>query len=107
MNSYLPDTTNNFNIMGSNRSMLASLLATGLMSNTTIESLHLPKFDLLKPLRNWLDNLKIANPRLALNVRSSAISIYSDARWFIFPRCANSTPCMRKLSCSGSKQCAT
>jgi Mo-dependent nitrogenase C-terminus len=65
MNSYLPDTTNNFNIMGSNRSMLASLLSTGLMSNTTIESLHLPKFDLLKPLRNWLDNLKISNPRLA------------------------------------------
>jgi Mo-dependent nitrogenase C-terminus len=54
--------------MGSNLSKLARLLATRIMSQETIDSLHLPKFDLLKPLRNWLENLKISNPRLAHNL---------------------------------------
>jgi Mo-dependent nitrogenase C-terminus len=54
--------------MGSNLSKLARLLATRIMSQETIGSLHLPKFDPLKPLRNWLDNLKISNPRLAHNL---------------------------------------
>jgi Mo-dependent nitrogenase C-terminus len=65
MNTYLLDTINTSNIMGSNLSKLARMLATRLMSQSTIDSLHLPKFDLLKPLREWLDNLKISNPRLA------------------------------------------
>jgi len=51
--------------MGSNLSKLARLLATRIMSKETINSLHLPQFDPLKPLRSWLDNLKISNPRLA------------------------------------------
>ena len=51
--------------MGSNLSKLARLLATRIMSKETINSLHLPNFDPLKPLRSWLDNLKISNPRLA------------------------------------------
>jgi Mo-dependent nitrogenase C-terminus len=68
MNSYLLDTINTSHIMGSNLSKLARLLATRIMSQETIDSLHLPKFDLLKPLRNWLENLKISNPRLAHNL---------------------------------------
>nr|WP_309742455.1 MULTISPECIES: Mo-dependent nitrogenase C-terminal domain-containing protein [unclassified Chamaesiphon] len=65
MNSYLLDTINTSHIMGSNLSTLARLLATRIMPQATIDSLQLPKFDPLKPLRNWLDNLKISNPRLA------------------------------------------
>ena len=65
MNSYLLDTINTSNIMGSNLSKLARLLATRIMLKETIDCLHSPKFDPLKPLRNWLDNLKISNPRLA------------------------------------------
>ncbi len=65
MNSYLLDTTNTSHIMGSNLSKLARLLATRIMPQANIDALHLPKFDLLKPLRDWLDNLKISNPRLA------------------------------------------
>jgi hypothetical protein len=65
MNSYLLDTINTSNIMGSNLSKLARLLATRIMSQETIDSLHLPKFDPLKPLRHWLENLKISNPQLA------------------------------------------
>jgi hypothetical protein len=68
MNSYLLDTINTSHIMGSNLSKLARLLATRIMSQETIDSLHLPKFDPLKPLRNWLENLKISNPRLAHNL---------------------------------------
>jgi hypothetical protein len=68
INSYLLDTINTSHIMGSNLSKLARLLATRIMSQETIDSLHLPKFDPLKPLRNWLDNLKISNPRLAHNL---------------------------------------
>jgi hypothetical protein len=68
INSYLLGTINTSHIMGSNLSKLARLLATRIMSQETIDSLHLPKFDLLKPLRNWLENLKISNPRLAHNL---------------------------------------
>jgi hypothetical protein len=68
MNSYLLDTINTSHIMGSNLSKLARLLATRIMSQETIDSLNLPKFDPLKPLRNWLENLKISNPRLAHNL---------------------------------------
>ncbi len=68
INSYLLDTINTSHIMGSNLSKLARLLATRIMSQETIDSLHLPKFDPLKPLRNWLENLKISNPRLAHNL---------------------------------------
>jgi Mo-dependent nitrogenase C-terminus len=65
MNSYLLDTTNTSHIMGSNLSKLARLLATRIMPQANIDTLHLPKFDPLKPMRDWLDNLKISNPRLA------------------------------------------
>jgi Mo-dependent nitrogenase C-terminus len=68
IDSYLLDTINTSHIMGSNLSKLARLLATRIMSQETIDSLHLPKFDPLKPLRNWLENLKISNPRLAHNL---------------------------------------
>jgi Mo-dependent nitrogenase C-terminus len=68
INSYLLGTINTSHIMGSNLSKLARLLATRIMSQETIDSLHLPKFDPLKPLRNWLENLKISNPRLAHNL---------------------------------------
>jgi Mo-dependent nitrogenase C-terminus len=66
MNSYLLDIIDTSNIMGSNLSKLARLLATRIMPQVKIESDRLAKkFDVLKPLRNWLDNLKISNPRLA------------------------------------------
>ena len=65
MNSYLLDTINTSHIMGSNLSKLARLLVTVIMPQANIDTLHSPKFDLLKPLRDWLDNLKISNPRLA------------------------------------------
>ena len=65
MNSYLLGTINTSHIMGSNLSKLARLLATRIMPQATINPLNSPKFDLLKPLRDWLDNLKISNPRLA------------------------------------------
>ncbi len=51
--------------MVSNLSKLAQMLATRLMSHSTIHSLHSPKFDLLKPLRSWLENLNVSNPQLA------------------------------------------
>ncbi len=65
MNSYLLGTTNTSHIMGSNLSKLARMLATRIMAQANINALHLPKFDPLKPMRDWLDNLKISNPRLA------------------------------------------
>lgn len=65
MNSYLLGTINTSHIMGSNLSKLARLLATRIMPQATVNPLNAPKFDLLKPLRDWLDNLKISNPRLA------------------------------------------
>jgi hypothetical protein len=51
--------------MVSTLSKLASSFSTGFKSQVTVDSRHLSKFDMLKPLREWLDNLKIANPRLA------------------------------------------
>jgi Mo-dependent nitrogenase C-terminus len=65
MNSYLLDTTNTSHIMVSNLSKLARSISNGFMSQATIDPRHSSKFDLLKPLREWLDNLKISNPRLA------------------------------------------
>ncbi len=59
------DTTNTSHIMVANLSKLASSFSTGFRSQATIDSCHLSKFDMLKPLREWLDNLKISNPRLA------------------------------------------
>jgi hypothetical protein len=50
MNSYPIGTTNISTVMG---------------SNLSIDAPHFPKFDIFKPLRNWLDNLKISSPRLA------------------------------------------
>jgi Mo-dependent nitrogenase C-terminus len=61
----LKATTNTSNIMVSNLSKLAQLLATRLMSQSKFDLLHLPKFDLFKPLRGWLENLNISNPQLA------------------------------------------
>ncbi len=51
--------------MVSNLSKLTNLLSTGFMSPATIDLHHSSKFDLLKPLREWLDNLNISNPQLA------------------------------------------
>ena len=51
--------------MVSNLSRLARLFSTGSTSPATSDLHHSSKFDLLKPLRAWLDNLKIANPQLA------------------------------------------
>jgi hypothetical protein len=65
MNSYLLDTTHTSILMGSNLSKLASSVFNGFMSQATIDLHHLSKFDMLKPLREWLDNLKISNPQLA------------------------------------------
>jgi hypothetical protein len=58
-------TTNTSHIMVSNLSKLANSFLTGFTSQSTVDSRHLSKFDMLKPLREWLDNLKISNPRLA------------------------------------------
>lgn len=69
LSSYLQiGATITSNIMVSNLSKLAQMLVTRLMSQSTINSSnssHSPKFDLFKPLRSWLDNLKISNPQLA------------------------------------------
>lgn len=66
MNSYLLDTTNTSQIMGSNLLQIALVLVAKITPQaTTIDKLKFPKFDPLKPLRNWLDNLKISNPKLA------------------------------------------
>jgi Mo-dependent nitrogenase C-terminus len=51
--------------MVSNLSKLARLFSTGTTATAPIDLHHSTKFDLLKPLREWLDNLKISNPRLA------------------------------------------
>jgi hypothetical protein len=50
MNNYLVDTTNILTVMG---------------SNLSIDSRYVSKFDIFKPLRYWLENLNVANPRLA------------------------------------------
>jgi hypothetical protein len=51
--------------MVSTLSKLASSFSTGFKSQVKVDSRHLSQFDMLKPLREWLDNLKIANPQLA------------------------------------------
>jgi Mo-dependent nitrogenase C-terminus len=51
--------------MVANLSKLVNSFSTGFTSQVTVDSRHLSKFDMLKPLRAWLDNLKISNPRLA------------------------------------------
>jgi Mo-dependent nitrogenase C-terminus len=51
--------------MVSNLLKIASSFSTGFKSQGTVDSRHLSKFDMLKPLREWLDNLKISNPQLA------------------------------------------
>jgi Mo-dependent nitrogenase C-terminus len=51
--------------MVSKLSKLARLFSSGSTAPTTIDPQHSTRFDLLKPLRAWLDNLKISNPRLA------------------------------------------
>jgi hypothetical protein len=58
MNSYLLDTTGISTIMGSNLSELADRSAWS-------DDHSLPKFDIFKPLRNWLDNLNVSSPKLA------------------------------------------
>ncbi len=58
MNSYLFDTPDLPTIMGSNLSEL-----THRSSWHDVPSL--PKFDIFKPLRHWLDNLDVSNPKLA------------------------------------------
>ncbi len=49
VNSYLLDTTNISEIMGS----------------PAVDTHHFPKFDMFRPLRQWLDNLTISTPELA------------------------------------------
>jgi hypothetical protein len=51
--------------MVSNLSRLARLFSVGSTAPATSDLHHSTKFDLLKPLREWLDNLKISNPQLA------------------------------------------
>ena len=58
-------STNTSHIMVSNLSRLARLFSIGSTAPATSNLHHSAKFDLLKPLREWLDNLKISNPRLA------------------------------------------
>lgn len=58
MNSYLLNTTNISTIMGSNFSELA-------VQPINLHVTRFPKFDIFKPLRNWLDHLNVANPQLA------------------------------------------
>jgi hypothetical protein len=50
MDNYLVDTTNTLTVMG---------------SNISIDSHSSPKFDILKPLRNWLEHLNVSSPQLA------------------------------------------
>jgi Mo-dependent nitrogenase C-terminus len=50
MNNHHVDTTNILTVMG---------------SNLSIDSHYPSKFDIFKPIRHWLENFKVANPRLA------------------------------------------
>jgi hypothetical protein len=65
MKAIARNAINTSNIMVSTLSKLARLLATRIIPQATMDSLHSAKFDMLRPLRNWLDSLKISNPRLA------------------------------------------
>jgi Mo-dependent nitrogenase C-terminus len=58
MNSYLLDTPDLANIMGSNLSELTH-------RSSWNDAPSLPKFDIFKPLRHWLDNLDVSSPKLA------------------------------------------
>lgn len=60
MNSYLLDISSTSHIMGSTFLQFARLLTT--------KTFNLPKFDVLKPLRNWLDNLNVSSPEFAHKV---------------------------------------
>jgi hypothetical protein len=66
MYSYLLDKTDLSTSMVSNLSnFMRRLISNGKPSAIAIDARHPAKFDLLKPLRNWLDNLNISNPALA------------------------------------------
>jgi hypothetical protein len=57
MNSYLPDISNTSHIMGSNLLQFARALTT--------KTFDFPTFDMLKPLRKWVDSLNVSSPQLA------------------------------------------
>jgi hypothetical protein len=65
MNSYLLDKTALSNSMVSNLVKLVHSLINNVQSDSTPAPSRLTKFDLLKPLRNWLDNLNVTSPTLA------------------------------------------
>ncbi len=65
MKAIARNAINTSNIMVSTLSKLARLLAARIIPQATMDSLHSSKFDMLRPLRNWLDSLKISNPQLA------------------------------------------
>ncbi len=67
MNSYLLDRKNNSASMISNlfKSVLHLVANSNPTPNQTIATARGRKFDPLKPLRNWLENLKVDNPSLA------------------------------------------
>jgi hypothetical protein len=58
MNSYLLDPPDLSTIMGSNLSELTH-------RSSWHDAPSLPKFDIFKPLRHWLDNLDVSSPKLA------------------------------------------
>jgi Mo-dependent nitrogenase C-terminus len=58
MNSYLLDTPDLATIMGPNLSELPH-------RSSWNDAPSLPKFDIFKPLRHWLDNLDVSSPKLA------------------------------------------
>ena len=65
MHSYLLDQTDLSTSMVSNLSNFVRCLITNSLPATAIDAHHSTKFDLLKPLRNWLDNLNVSSPSLA------------------------------------------
>jgi hypothetical protein len=65
MHSYLLDQTDLSTSMVSNLSNFVRCLITNSLLATAINAHHSTKFDLLKPLRNWLDNLNVSSPSLA------------------------------------------
>ena len=66
MYSYLLDKTDLPTSMVPNLSnFVLRLITSSFPSATAIDARHSAKFDLLKPLRNWLDNLNVSSPSLA------------------------------------------
>ena len=66
MNSYLLDKTDPSNSMVSNLlNSVRSLIPSDKPLVTTSNAVHSRKFDPLKPLRNWLENLNVSSPTLA------------------------------------------